>query len=92
MKLQPILNIEDSREVASTIIDHQASTLFPTMDVDQLATGEQSFSVSWTRSDGSCEEIDSCSGPDWKQCAVAALASALWKSHECWNRTVAEAA
>ncbi len=92
MKLQPILNIEDSREVAANLIGQQARSLFSTMDFDQLANGEQSFSVSWTRSDGSCEEIDSCSGPDWRQCAVAALASALWKSHECWNSTVAEVA
>lgn len=89
MKMQPIYSEEDSREVAASIVGHHAKSLFSTLDVDMLSRGEQSFSVSYNNFDGSCEEVDSCSGPDWRQCAITALASALWKSHECWNNSVA---
>ncbi len=89
MSVKPILKTQDAFDLATRIIEDEAGALFPIMDVRQLEEGSQTFSVSHAMPDGTCQEIDSCSGPGWKECAVSALAGALWESRECWNTHVA---
>lgn len=88
MNAQPILKTEDARDLAVRIIEEHAGALFPKMDTQQLELGEQSFSVWRYKTDGECEEVGSCQGEDWRECAVSALTSALWQSRECWNERV----